>query len=160
VVGNASVSPAGDFDAFYAAAYPRLVATLSRLSPGGAEEVAQDVFVRLLPRWEKVSRYDNPEAWLRRVGFRLLATHARRRTVLAHLPRHSRWPATSPGADVDVGIGDLVRRLPMGQRQVVVLYYLVDLPVEQVASELGISTGTVKSRLSRARAALREMAQT
>ena len=44
--------------------------------------------------------------------------------------------------------------LPPGQRQAVVLHHLVELPVEEVASQLNVPVGTVKSRLSRGRAAL------
>ena len=42
----------------------------------------------------------------------------------------------------------------LAQRQVIVLHHLVGLPVEEVASELRLATGTVKSRLARGRAAL------
>jgi len=47
-----------------------------------------------------------------------------------------------------------LRRLPLRQRQVLVLHYGADLPVEEVARQLRVPTGTVKSRLARARAAL------
>jgi RNA polymerase sigma-70 factor (ECF subfamily) len=51
-------------------------------------------------------------------------------------------------------------RLSRRQREVVVLYYLLDLPVAQVATELQVDVGTVKSMLSRARAALAEVLET
>ncbi len=47
-----------------------------------------------------------------------------------------------------------LRRLSLRHRQVLVLHYLVDLPVEEIARELGVAVGTAKSRLSRARQAL------
>ena len=47
-----------------------------------------------------------------------------------------------------------LRALPLAQRTVIALHYLADLPVEQIADELGVPTGTVKSRLSRGRDAL------
>ena len=47
-----------------------------------------------------------------------------------------------------------LRTLPVGQRRAVVLYHLVDLPVDQIAAELGVAVGTVKSWLHRGRAAL------
>ena len=49
---------------------------------------------------------------------------------------------------------EALKALPLPLRQVIVLHYLTDLPVEQVAGELGIAVGTAKSRLSRAREAL------
>ena len=47
-----------------------------------------------------------------------------------------------------------LQRLPPRYRQILVLYYGADLPVEQVARQLRVPPGTVKSRLARARAAL------
>jgi RNA polymerase sigma-70 factor (ECF subfamily) len=47
------------------------------------------------------------------------------------------------------------QRLPVDQRAVVVLHYLLDMTLEQVAKTLDIPTGTVNSRLSRALAAMR-----
>ena len=52
------------------------------------------------------------------------------------------------------GLTEALRALPMAQRKVVVLHHLLDLPVDQVAVELGVPVGTVKSRLARARGAL------
>jgi RNA polymerase sigma-70 factor (ECF subfamily) len=53
-----------------------------------------------------------------------------------------------------VDIARALALLPVGQRQVVVLHHLLDLPVDEIARALGVPTGTVKSRLSRARTAL------
>jgi RNA polymerase sigma-70 factor (ECF subfamily) len=53
-----------------------------------------------------------------------------------------------------------LRVLPLGQRQVIVLHHLVGLPVEEVARELGLPAGTVKSRLARGRRALAQVLDT
>jgi RNA polymerase sigma-70 factor (ECF subfamily) len=53
-----------------------------------------------------------------------------------------------------VDVSRALATLPLSQREVVVLHHLLDLPVEQVAAELGVPIGTVKSRLARARSAL------
>ena len=53
-----------------------------------------------------------------------------------------------------LAIIDALHALPEQQRHVIALHYLADLPVEQIATELGVPTGTVKSRLSRGRHAL------
>ena len=57
-----------------------------------------------------------------------------------------------PGATLE--LVEALGRLALPFRQVLVLHYLADLPVERVAGELGIAVGTAKSRLARARDAL------
>lgn len=146
--------------ALYARACPRLVGLLTAMcgSQGDAEEVAQDAFVRLLEHWGKVRDYGDPEAWLRTVAVRALVSRQRRRRVavrgLAVLGRRAvtALPATEPAHDVE--LAEALAGLPIDQRAVLVLHHLHDLSVAEVAELLHIPTGTVKSRLSRARAAL------
>lgn len=142
-------------EALYAASYARLVGILSLVAASRheAQDVVQEAFARLLPRWSTVGAYDDPEAWVRKVAFRLLSNRFRaaRRLVSGDATDG----AGAPGPDGERL--DLVRslaRLPLGQRQVIVLHHLFDLSVAEVAHELGVPAGTVKSRLSRGRAAL------
>jgi RNA polymerase sigma-70 factor (ECF subfamily) len=150
-------SDSAEARAFYAGSYARLVSTvaLASGSRADAEEVVQEAFLRLLPRWSKVSGYDDPEAWVRTVAFRLLSNRARgaRRALAALGRRPADEPDDGPGPE-GLDLRRALRSLPMPQRQVVVLHYLLDLPVEEIATQLGVPTGTVKSRLSRARTAL------
>ena len=60
-------------------------------------------------------------------------------------------PALSPET---VDLHAALRALPLAQRQVIVLHHLVGLPVEEVAVQLRLAPGTVKSRLARGRAAM------
>jgi RNA polymerase sigma-70 factor (ECF subfamily) len=142
---------------FYDEVFVRLVGQL-RLVTGSvsdAEELVQDAFVRLVPRWSTVSTYDDPEAWVRRVAMRLAVSRWRRGQVAARglLRLAEREDVTEPdGGEVD--LARALAGLPVGQRQVLVLHHVVGLPVDLVAAELGIAPGTVKSRLSRGRAAL------
>jgi RNA polymerase sigma-70 factor (ECF subfamily) len=144
---------------FYAGSYRRVVAQVAILtgSRPDAEELVQDAMIRLLPRWSKVSRYDNPEAWLRSVAMRLATNRWRRALVAAkHLQRMSSTVAPVPdGSSVDLQRALL--GLPLPQRQVIVLHYLIGLSVEEIARELRIASGTVKSRLSRGRSALAQL---
>ncbi|MEV0282890.1 SigE family RNA polymerase sigma factor [Kribbella sp. NPDC050820] len=143
---------------FYSAQQPRLVGVISLLtgSRAEAEDIVQEAFVRLVPRWAKVSRYDAPEAWVRLVAVRLAANRHRDRNRLSglfhRLPREHAEPdpAERYGGDLEQTLAGL----PMPTRQVVVLYYVCDLSVAQVADTLGIAEGTVKSRLARGREAL------
>lgn len=70
-----------DLAEFYPAAYRRLVGTLCVLGVPreDALDVAQDAFVRLVPRWATVRDYDNVDAWLRTVGWRLWQKRKRRK---------------------------------------------------------------------------------
>jgi RNA polymerase sigma-70 factor (ECF subfamily) len=141
----------------YRSCYGRLVGVvaLAADSRAEAEECVQEAFIRLLNQWPRASRYEAPEAWLRTVAFRLLSNRRRKaRNAWRALARQG--PATDaapPSAD-HVDVVRALRRLPLPQRQVVVLHHLVDLTVYEVARTLAVSEGTVKSRLSRARGAL------
>jgi len=141
----------------YAATSARLVGLLTAMggSAEDAEEVCQEAWARLVVRWDRVRRYDDPEAWVRGVAVRLLISRARRRTVAARflplLADRSVVPAPS-GAAVDVSVA--LAGLPLEQRAVVVLHHALDVSVEEVARVLEIPVGTVKSRLSRGQTAL------
>jgi RNA polymerase sigma-70 factor (ECF subfamily) len=147
---------AGDFESFYAAAYPRVVATLLRTagSRHEAEDLAQEAFSRLVTRWDQVGRYDDPEAWVRTVAFRLMTSRWRRaRTAARGALRIGPQAPVEPAWDDAMTVSALLSRLTLEHRQVLVLHHGLGLSVEEVGHELGIATGTVKSRLSRARAA-------
>jgi len=141
----------------YEASYGRLVAVVGAI--GGdrheAEEAVQEAFVRLIGKWSIVGAYDDPEAWLRRVALGVLSNRGRKvRNGLRALWRHGRPPDDNgPSGDV-VDVRRALAVLPESQRAVVVLHHYVGLSVEEIARELSVPAGTVKSRLSRARAAL------
>jgi RNA polymerase sigma-70 factor (ECF subfamily) len=117
-----------------------------------ARELAQDAFVKALLQWKRVRTYDHPEAWVRKVAFRMaLRAKARegRRGVMVE-------PQV---ADVTSDL-DLVRvmgQLPPMQRAAIALHYLDDLPVEDVASTLGCAPSTARVHLHRGRARLAEL---
>lgn len=147
-----------DVAELYAAACPRLIGFLTVMggSRADAEEVAQDAFVRLLQHWPKVREYDDPQAWLRMVAVRLMISRHRRRQVatlgLRRLER-ARPPAAAD-ADDRIDVAAALAGLPISHRAVVLLHHVHDLPVDEVARQLRVPVGTVKSRLARARAAL------
>jgi RNA polymerase sigma factor (sigma-70 family) len=99
--------------------------------------------------------YDVPAAWVRRVAFNL-ALHGRRRARRARGLRDRLGPpGHTPALSVEhVALVQALGKLSLRHRQVLVLHYLADLSVEQIAHDLGIAVGTAKSRLSRARQAL------
>jgi RNA polymerase sigma-70 factor (ECF subfamily) len=140
---------------FYPPAYQRLVGALVVMGvpQHAAVDAAQEAFVRLIPRWEKVRDYDQPHSWLRTVAWRVWLNDRRRTRHLSDASVPDRATAPDDPTDHEDLLAALAE-LPEGQREVVVLHYLTDLPVGRVAQELGIAEGTVKSRLSRARAQL------
>jgi RNA polymerase sigma-70 factor, ECF subfamily len=146
-----------DFDAFYAGSAPRLTGQMYAMtgSRAEAEDLVQEAFARAWQRWESVSRYDDPEAWVRTVACRLRVSVWRK--TVNRLTAHNRHglPQESPGADPDyVAIVAALRRIPAEQRRAIVLHHLVGLSVEEVARETGVAPGTVKARLSRGRHAM------
>jgi len=121
----------------------------------GARGPRLEAYARAFVRWSRVGGYDLAEAWVRRVALNLAAmadrSLRRRARALLRLGRPPHVPELSPEA---IDVHDALRALPLGQRQVIVLHHLVGLPVEQVAQELRLAPGTVKSRLARGRAAM------
>jgi RNA polymerase sigma-70 factor, ECF subfamily len=147
-----------EFSAFYAATYQRLLGQLVLLSGdrAEAEDALQEAFARAAVRWPRLRSYQAPEAWVRRVALNLTRMAARRlRRRTAALLRLGSAPAAA--AELSAETVDLLvslRALPVAQRQVLVLHHLVGLPVAEVARELGLPVGTVKTRLARGRRAL------
>ena len=145
------------FAAFYAGSYRRLLGQLFVVTGdlAEAENVLQEAYARAFVHWPRVGGYDLPEAWVRRVALNLAAmadrSLRRRARALLRLGPPPVVPELSPEV---IDLHDALRALPLGQRQVVVLHHLAGLPVEEVARELRLATGTVKSRLARGRAAM------
>jgi RNA polymerase sigma-70 factor (sigma-E family) len=143
------------FAELYQGCYRRLVLTAYGMTGdlGAAEEITQEAFTLAYGRRGRVSRADSPEAWLRTVVVNLARRRFRRTAMLDRLlRRQSAEPAPGHlplGEHLDLHVA--VRQLDQDLRSVVVLHYLADLPVDEVAAVLEIPVGTVKSRLSRAR---------
>ncbi|MFI7209152.1 SigE family RNA polymerase sigma factor [Micromonospora aurantiaca (nom. illeg.)] len=146
-----------DFDAFYTATARRVVHHVYALCGDLAEaqDVTQEAYARAWQRWSTVGAYEDPEGWVRTVTWRLTANRWRglRRWFAARARLGRETPAPGPNPD-RVALLAALRRLPDAQRLVVVLHHLHDLPVAEIARTTGMPEGTVKSYLSRGRAAL------
>jgi RNA polymerase sigma-70 factor, ECF subfamily len=147
------------FDDFYRAEFPAVVGLAYALSGNraGAEDLAQEAFLAAHRNWPRVSAYDKPEAWVRRVVANLSVSFFRRRMVEARaLGRLAlrREPALPELTAEDAEFWAAVRSLPRRQAQVVALHYLEDLPVGRIAEILGVTEGTVKAHLHAGRARL------
>ncbi|MCW3816525.1 sigma-70 family RNA polymerase sigma factor [Micromonospora sp. DR5-3] len=141
----------------YAACYRRLVVQLYAVTGDlhEAQEAVQEAFTRALVAPRRFAGLDNPEAWLRRVAVNVVRSRHRRRRVLDRLLRRiGPPPEVADRSPEHLALLAALRDLPEGQRHALALHYLVDLPVDEVAAALGVTAGTVKSRLSRGRQAL------
>jgi RNA polymerase sigma-70 factor, ECF subfamily len=114
-----------------------------------AHDVAQEAFTELFSRWDRISRYERPDAWVRRVAIRLAVRAVRRERRRPVLEREID-PASAP-LPLDVDVLRAVRQLPGAQRAAVVLFYFEDRPVAEVADILKCSVMTAKVHLHRAR---------
>ena len=148
------------FSAFATSRWPGLVRLAYGLTGDRwtAEDLAQTALAGTYVAWRRVSRADDPDAYLRRILINAANRRFRRRRV-------AEQPGDPPETPVE-GPADLVgeraallaalRLLPSRQRAVVVLRYWADLTDTQIAAALGCSPGTVRSQLSRALSKLRE----
>ncbi len=147
-----------EFDDFYSSSFRRVTAQLYAMigDPDEAQECVQEAFVRAWSHRSKLDRGQHPEAWVRTTAYRLAVSRWRRRGLARRPQDRALSPATStiPADESHVALVDALRRLPENQRQALVLHHLCDLPVADVAREVGVPEGTIKARLSRGRAAL------
>lgn len=146
------------FDSFYRAEYGAIVRLAYALTGRRdvAEELAQDAFLACHRRWETVSRYDSPGAWMRRVvANRCVSSRRRHATELRLLARLSRErPRTPELSERSEQLWSIVRGLPKRQAQTVALAFVDDLTVAAIADTLGIGEESVRTHLRRGRAAV------
>jgi RNA polymerase sigma-70 factor (sigma-E family) len=144
------------FAELYQSCYRRLVLTTYALTNdlGVAEEITQEAFALAYGRRARVAAADHPEAWIRTVAVNLARRRGRRRAMLDRILRRQEAAPPAAPAGEHLDLHRAIQALSDEHRAVVVLHYLADLPVDEVASLLDIPVGTVKSRLSRARTAL------
>ncbi len=116
---------------------------------GHAEEIAQEAFLILFQNWAKVSRYDKPGAWVRRIAIRMAVRQSRREKIRPALEQ--RATASADDGLPDMTVLDTIGTLPAMQRAVLVLHYWDDRPVADIAGLLEVSESTVKQHLLRAR---------
>lgn len=121
-----------------------------------AQEAVQEAYARALARWRQVSTYDDPLAWVRTVAYRVSVSRWRKaKRIVFSSPHDAEGVPESMENHVALVAG--LQRLPAAQREALVLHYLADLPVVQIAAQLGVPEGTIKARLSRGRSAMAQL---
>jgi RNA polymerase sigma-70 factor (ECF subfamily) len=155
---------AGDRSAF-AAMVDRHQAAMLRLAyrllgwSDEAQEVVQEVFLSALKSMGRFDRRAGLATWLTVITVNKCRTHRRKRWLRLRLARTVTQQivpveskATDPGeVELAARVREAVARLPMADREVIVLRYLEEMPIERVASVLNLSSNAVHARLHRAR---------
>lgn len=148
------------FDAFYRATSHRLLRFAMAMCGdlGEAQDATHEAYIRCWQRWSEVSGHPHPEAWLRTVVTRLLTDRWRHLSVRRRIAARER-PAdpVPPPSENGILLADALRRIPGQQRRAIVMHYLLDMSIADVAHETGAGVNTVKSWLSRGRASLAEV---
>ncbi|WP_114452176.1 SigE family RNA polymerase sigma factor [Halopolyspora algeriensis] len=147
--GQSSAGKDGEFADFFAAQFASACRYAYTLCGNHveSEEIAQQAFVRLYSRWRRVRR-TTAQAYLRKTVTRLFIDTRRgrrgREHTVADVPERS---MEQDDSELErQGLRAALLRVPPRQRAVLVLRFVYDLPVDEVAAALGCSPGTVKSQ--------------
>jgi RNA polymerase sigma factor (sigma-70 family) len=148
-----------NFEDFFESEYPRLVGLLYLLTGrlGEAEDLAQEALARAYERWERVRVMESPGGYVYRIAVNLHRRRLRRFTASAwRLVGVTTNSDEISRAESRSDILRALRSLPRGQREAVVLVVWMGLDAAEAGTVLGIRGASVRSRLHRARAALRK----
>jgi RNA polymerase sigma-70 factor (ECF subfamily) len=151
-----AAQPHADFAELYATHFKSLTVQLYSYCGdlASAQDIAQEAFCRALDKWKRVASYDDPVAWVRRVAWNLATSGWRRRRTAQRYLEQQRLEHVEPPSPNRVALTRALAKLPEQQRRAVVLYYVADLSIDQIADQERVTAGTVKSRLHRGRTAL------
>ena len=147
-----------EFDGFFGANRDRLTKALWLVARDRheAEEVAQEAFLKLFERWDRVRGLDDPEAYLYRTALNLYRNRRRRaaltlRRLLRAAPPVDPTDAIDQRDEIMRALGTLTAR----QRAALVLMDMLELTSGEAARALGVRPSTVRVLAARARTALR-----
>jgi RNA polymerase sigma factor (sigma-70 family) len=151
--------PPGTFEEFFRAEHARLFRALY-LATGSSyesDELAQEAFLKVWERWDRVREMEYPRGYLYRVAMNTFRSRLRQATRAARRAFERATPPEDPFALADLR-DELVQRLraiPERQRLALVLTDLLGLPAEEASRALGVGVSTVRSLASQARASIR-----
>ncbi|GAA4014451.1 sigma-70 family RNA polymerase sigma factor [Streptomyces sp. NBC_01352] len=130
--------------------------------PQAVDDLAQDTFLRALGSLHRFEGRSSARAWLLSIARRAVIDSYRHSATRPRLHDATDWqlaveraqPCGLPGFDDGVALADLLAALPEERREAFVLTQLLGLPYGEAAALTGCPVGTVRSRVSRARATL------
>jgi|SRR5579864_378204 len=143
------------FREFFLVEYP-VILSLMRVVLGdqqSAEDAVQEAFTSLFVHWRKVSRYEKPGAWVRKVALQEAGRTLRRRRRPPPMISQAKGIVDPAVTEIHASL----MTLSPSQRAAVVLHYLEDRPVSEIAEIMRCSESTVKVHLHRARSRLAEI---
>ena len=139
------------FDANAAALYRTILAYT-----GGRGDLAEDAVAEAFARAaaQPTSKLRDPVAWLYRSAFNAANDELRREKRSGS---HDAAPREVVALPEVAGLFDALRTLPLRERAAMVLFYVLDLPVAEVAARMGVAAPTVRVHLMRGRRRLRDL---
>jgi RNA polymerase sigma-70 factor (ECF subfamily) len=151
-----SEAPYGDFDLRFASIQPRLL-SMCRGFVGAdvAEDVVQDTYLRGRKQFHQLRDSARFDAWLMRIAINLCFNWHRTRRPIAS-PRAAGTLSAPAAHQRDAGLRDLIERLPPRERTLIVLHYGYGYSLAEIAGLLGISQGSARVAIFRARTRLGE----
>lgn len=139
----------GEYAAVYRAAY------FNTGSHEAAQDVTQEAFARAYARWWRLKNQTWAGGWVMTTAMNLCKKHHRLAKAQPHLEREG--SVSPPNSETALDLSTALRTLPLRQRTALVLFYLADLSLPDIARAMQISEGTVKAHLAQARSAMRRL---
>jgi RNA polymerase sigma-70 factor (sigma-E family) len=124
-----------------------------------ADDLVQQAITRLYVNWNRVHLVNHLDRYVRQILVRVFLDERRLAWARVRLFREPPEPPPLPAVDIESRqvLRAALAQLPRGQQTVLVLRFLIDLPVDEVAATLGVTPGTVKSQTAHGLATLRRV---
>lgn len=127
--------------------------------PGSAEDILQEVFLKIYTRIDTLKDDDRLESWVYRIVRNAIADHHRAQRPTAALLDLVAAPEDEPPDDLlrelAPGLGAMLDALPAADREALILTEIEGLAQQELADRLGLSLSGAKSRVQRARRRLK-----
>lgn len=146
-----------EYEDFYAETYARVLSSVIMASGDriNAEDAVQDAYAKALRKWDEVSGYDAPEAWLTRVAIRQLWKTARPRRAEQLWLKVTVPPMSTPEESAEAReVLSVLATLPLNVRAAVVLCRVLGWPQQEIADIFGVPRATIANRILRGQAML------
>ena len=157
--GSGAAEDTSSFEALYAERYRDVYAAMWLVTRNRfeAEEIAQDAFLKVFERWDRVRLLDDPAGYLFTTAMNVWRSRARRAAVALRKATHALAADDSiAAAEQRVDVIRALATLTARQRAAVVLTDLVGLTSQEAGRALGVRPSTVRVLAARARTAMKE----